>query len=117
LSTQMASAVQIKSERRTEARKLCSELVRIRWEDPVGNHCVATAVLEDISAFGAGLQVEAPINEGARVSIELPNFLLHGAVRYCIFREIGYFIGVQLDEGSKWSPTSYKPEHLLDIKG
>jgi PilZ domain len=111
----MASMVPIKCERRTEVRMLCSELVRIRWEEPLANQCVA-AVLEDISPSGAGLQVEAPINEGARVSIEPPNCLLHGAVRYCIFREIGYFIGVRLDEGCRWSGTFYRPEHLLDIK-
>jgi PilZ domain len=113
----MASMAPIKSERRTEVRMLCSELVRIRWKDLATNQVVATAVLEDISPSGAGLQVEAPINEGARVSIEPPNCLLHGAVRYCIFREIGYFIGVRLDDDSRWSPASYKPEHLLDIEG
>jgi len=39
----MALAVQIKSERRTEVRMLCSELVSVRSEDPSSNQCVAGA--------------------------------------------------------------------------
>lgn len=37
-----------------------------------------------------------------------------GHVRYCVFREIGYFLGVEFDNGSRWSQKQYKPQHLLD---
>ena len=39
---------------------------------------------------------------------------LAGRVRYCVFREIGYFVGVEFDPGCKWSQRSFKPLHLLD---
>jgi hypothetical protein len=37
-----------------------------------------------------------------------------GKVRYCVFREIGYFLGVEFEPGNRWSLRSYKPQHLLD---
>ncbi len=39
---------------------------------------------------------------------------LLGTVRYCVFREFGYILGVELNENSRWSSQHYKPEHLLD---
>jgi hypothetical protein len=35
-------------------------------------------------------------------------------VRYCSFREIGYYVGLEFEPGSRWSERSYKPMHLLD---
>jgi hypothetical protein len=31
-----------------------------------------------------------------------------------VFREIGYFLGVEFEPGSQWSQRSYRPQHLLD---
>ena len=39
---------------------------------------------------------------------------LVGVVRYCAFRGFGFFLGVQLEEGSRWSSQHYRPQHLLD---
>jgi hypothetical protein len=37
-------------------------------------------------------------------------------VRYCVYREIGYFAGVEFEPQSKWSRKTYKPQHLLDLQ-
>jgi hypothetical protein len=37
-----------------------------------------------------------------------------GKVRYCVFREIGYFLGVEFEPGHRWSQKQFRPQHLLD---
>ena len=39
---------------------------------------------------------------------------LVGIIRYCRYQEMGYFLGVELAEGCRWSSQHYRPEHLLD---
>lgn len=39
---------------------------------------------------------------------------LAGIVKYCVFREIGYFLGIEFDSDSRWSAKQFKPQHLLD---
>ena len=101
-------------ERRVEPRMLCADLVEVQWKDK-GNRakrCVAN--LEDISLSGACLQLDGPIQLQTSVRISLPKGELNGRVRYCVYREIGYFIGVEFEPGSRWSQRSYRPQHLLD---
>jgi len=35
-------------------------------------------------------------------------------VKYFVFREIGYFLGVEFEPGCRWSQRHYRPQHLLD---
>ena len=35
-------------------------------------------------------------------------------IKYCVFREIGYFLGIEFEAGSRWSQQEFKPQHLLD---
>jgi hypothetical protein len=37
-----------------------------------------------------------------------------GIIRYCVLREGGYFLGVQFEEGCRWSTQHFRPQHLLD---
>jgi hypothetical protein len=37
-------------------------------------------------------------------------------VRHCIYREIGYFVGVEMQAGSRWSKRTFQPQHLLDLR-
>jgi hypothetical protein len=39
-----------------------------------------------------------------------------GVIRYCVYREIGYFVGFQFDAVSRWSKTKYRPRHRLDLE-
>ena len=101
---------------RAEIRMLCAELVDVRWRDKSGRGRKGTAILEDISASGACLQFDAPIPVTSVVRISLPKGVLQGIVRYCVYREIGYFVGLQFEPDCKWSRRAYEPKHLLDLQ-
>jgi len=93
---------------------LCADLVNIQWTDDSGRTRRAVANLEDISLSGACLQLDQPIPLKSLLRISYPKGQLIGKVRYCVYREIGYFIGLQFDEGGGWSRKLFKPQHLFD---
>jgi hypothetical protein len=101
-------------ERRAEPRMLCADLVDVRWRDRANRGRRAVANLEDISLSGACIQLDMQIPLGTVVRISYPKGEFAGLVRYCQFREIGYFVGIQFEAGCKWSRNSFKPLHLLD---
>ena len=101
-------------ERRNDNRLLCAELVEVLWEDQTGRKRSRVANLEDISLSGICLQTENEIQPGTRIHMQYGDGELVGMVRYCVFRGFGFFLGVQLEEGSRWSSQHYRPQHLLD---
>src|SRR5215475_1643426 len=101
-------------DRRIEPRMLCADLVDIRWKDQGGRTRRGVANLEDISISGACLQVDRPVLLGADIYISYPNGELIGIVKYCVFREIGYFLGIEFHPGNQWSQRNFKPQHMLD---
>jgi hypothetical protein len=100
--------------RRETDRMLCAELVELCWQDPAGRQQRRVANLEDISLSGVCLQIEGTIPSGTPVSIRYGDGELLGSVRYCRYEGIGYFLGVELADGCKWSSQHYRPEHLLN---
>jgi len=101
-------------ERRIEPRMLCADMVDVQWKDKAGRIRKGVANLEDISLSGACLQFEQPIPLQTDLRISYPNGELMGKVRYCVYREIGYFLGVAFEPGSRWSARQFKPQHMLD---
>jgi hypothetical protein len=104
------------NERRSEVRLLCADMVEVSWKDRSGDPRGTTAILEDICVSGACLQVEAPIPLGVEIRWDQPKQKFQGYVRYCVYREIGYFVGVEFDASFKWSRKAFKPQHLLDLE-
>ena len=104
------------AERRVQNRLLCADLLNVVWTDKTGRVRRIVANLEDISLSGTCVQVDQPVPLGTQVQIEHPNGELSGSVRYCIYREIGYFLGVEFDESSRWSLGTYQPQHVVDPK-
>ena len=102
-------------ERRSEVRMMCADMVEVRWKDHSGGERGTTAILEDICSSGACLQMEEPIPLGVRIRWDEPKQAFQGYVRYCVYREIGYFVGVEFDASFKWSKKAFKPQHLLDL--
>lgn len=94
---------------------LCADMVEVCWRDPSGKTRRETGLLEDISASGACLQLETAVPLGMAIRWEGPKHKFTGRVQYCVYREIGYFIGVEFDSTSRWSKRAYKPQHLLDL--
>lgn len=104
------------SERRGGDRLLCAELVQLIWHDEAGRERRRIANLEDISLTGVCLQIEQPMAAGTTIAMQYGDGELLGVIRYCRHQDTGYFLGVELAEGSRWSSQHYKPEHLLDPK-
>ena len=101
-------------DRRAEPRMLCADLVDVEWRDRNGRIKRTVANLEDISLSGACLQVDLSIPLHTNLRISYPKGELVGRVRYCVYREIGYFLGVEFEPGCRWSQRNFKPLHLLD---
>jgi hypothetical protein len=101
-------------DRRIETRMLCADLVDFQWKDANGRKKRGVANLEDISLSGACLQVDRPVPLGSVVHISYPSGELKGIVKYCVFRDIGYFLGIEFEAGVRWSQSDYQPQHLLD---
>ena len=93
---------------------LCADIVEVSHRDEAGRPQAFAANLEDISMTGACLQTEQPIGVGVAVKMRYPKGELRGVVRYCTFKEIGFFIGIEFEPGQKWSKKSFRPQHLLD---
>jgi hypothetical protein len=103
-------------ERRTEARLLCADLVLVVWQDHLGKFRRAFGLLEDISKSGACLKLESSVPPGTAIQLTTPSRDFSAHVRHCVYREIGYLVGVEFNPASKWSDQSYSPPHLLDLE-
>lgn len=93
---------------------LCADLVDISWKDESGRTRRAVANLEDISYSGACVQLDRPVPVLSFVHITFPKGELYGRAKYCMFREIGYFVGIEFEPGYRWSQRTFQPQHLLD---
>jgi hypothetical protein len=95
---------------------LCADMVQVCWKEKSGRKYKCTALLENISRSGMCLQFEVPVPLETRVDIHCPGEKLKGTVRYCTYREVGYFVGIELDASSRWSRQQFEPQHLLDLE-
>jgi hypothetical protein len=99
------------SNKRSEKRLLCSDLIKARWVDLQGFRREEVVVLEGYSASGACLFMGVPIGEGTRVTLSGGDEEFRATVRHCVPALNGYLAGVNFGE----LPRSYVPEHLLDL--
>lgn len=88
----------------------------MEWTETTGWLRIATALLEDICAVGACLQMEASIPTSTQVELRYRGVVIPAIVKYCNYREIGYYVGVEFRDGFLWSPQKFRPDHLLDLK-
>jgi hypothetical protein len=102
------------SENRTETRLFCADLVEAEWRDSTGRPRREIVNLEDVSLSGACIHTEGPVAKGTSVVIRYGDGQLVGVVRYCLYRDTGYFLGVEFTENCKWSTRHFRPKHLLD---
>jgi hypothetical protein len=94
---------------------LCADVIEVCWTDNFGKQ-QAVGLLEDISESGVCLQMDSSIAIGSEVTWESPREVFNGTVRYCVYREIGYFVGVEFPAGMKWSEEVFQPQHLFDVR-
>ena len=108
------------NERRLDGRFLCADLVRVDWLtghglDGRSESRTVEAVLEDICETGICIQLEEMIPIGAPVVISSGETRLCGNVLYCLYRDFGYFAGIELLNETKWSSRIFVPQHLTDL--
>jgi hypothetical protein len=101
-------------EKRRDPRMMCAELVDITWRDEAGRAHRDIANLEDISQSGICVQLDHDIPIGTRVAVRYGKGKFAGAVRYSAYRDIGHYIGVEFEAGTKWNARQFQPQHLLD---
>ncbi len=104
------------TDRRTEPRLMCADMVEVEWKDGHGQPRSCTGLLEDISPHGACLQLDDPLPLETEIDIEYHKGHLKGSVCYCYFSEIGYWVGVRFESSVTWSVKQFRPKHLLDLK-
>ncbi len=101
-------------ERRTDTRLLCADLIELIWCDDLGRERRRIGNLEDISLRGMCIQMELPIQVGTSIRLTCLDQKLTGIVRYAVYRDRAYFIGIEFEEDSRWSLRDFTPQHLLD---
>ena len=97
------------------ARYLCSELVRVEWQNNASMFS-RDGILEEIWVDGACVQTLEPMPPGTRVLIVTRRAVCRGTLTDCEFVRDGYFSRVAFDVGSRWSQRSYKPEHMVNTR-
>ena len=103
---------------RREDRELCADLVKVHWKTENETIQSEWAILEDISPSGVCFEIERPIEPGTIVSLEFPADRCKARVVYCRYDEVEvkYFMGVEFEQGYRWSRSKFKPQHLLQFK-
>ena len=124
-------------ERRLAHRFWCADLVRVEWRDSRNDVRSVEAILEDISALGACVQVEEPIPVGAVISMSAhcehgtdgkpcgrdcvgrdgpgTKARFSGRVSHCEYRDFGFFVGIRLSDETRWSSRLFHPRHLMNL--
>ncbi|MGH9581723.1 MAG: hypothetical protein ACRD4O_02165 [Bryobacteraceae bacterium] len=101
-------------ERRTDTRLLCADLVELIWTDEANREHRRVANLEDISLSGLCLCAEMAVPEGTDVRVHYGDGELVGVIRYCVFRDIGFVLGIEFRAGCRWSTRHFQPQHMID---
>ena len=95
-------------ERRRSPRYLCSHIVEISHGGRT-----AAGLLEDLSAEGAAVAVEAAVEASDLVEFRATGLRGRARVRYCRRRENDFVIGLEFANGCRWQPLEWQPDHLF----
>jgi hypothetical protein len=101
---------------RSEDRELCADLVKVQWSPKSGSVCSEWAILEDISPSGVCLEIDQPIAPDTLVSLKFATDHCQARVKYCKFDQINYLVGLQFEQGYRWSRRKFKPDHLVQFR-
>lgn len=104
-------------ENRLEPRLLCSSLVKLTRRDRPREQEWQIVNLEDISASGACISSDNPIQLHTHVLLEYAGGQLPGIVRHSTYYTgDGYVTGIEFSFGCKWTAEGFHPEHLTDLQ-
>jgi len=100
---------------RHDMRNQCADLLEVHWVDSKGKVHDEIATLDDISPSGACIKMDRRIKIKTVLDLKYPGGKFVGEVKYCKREPIGYYIGVEFQDGYGWDSRKYKPEHLLRL--
>jgi hypothetical protein len=97
-------------------RFLCSELVTLILTDSRGITKQTHANLEEIAEWRVVVLCDIPVEPGTSALIRCESHQMRGVVESLASDpSLGYFVGIRLDEDSRWSEERFVPMHLLKI--
>jgi hypothetical protein len=92
-------------------RYLCSQLVKLRVDARE-----FTVNLEEIREFGAELESEEAVEEGALAEIRCDSVLFAGRIAEVELHEFGWRLTMEFSPLTPWRPEEFRPSHLLVVK-
>lgn len=93
-------------DRRFATRVPCTDSVDLRWQDQSGQTRHGAAQLADISASGASLRVEQPLQVGITLLLVYRNEEFPAKVKYCLKRGSAYLMGIEFQAGQRRVATA-----------
>jgi hypothetical protein len=106
----------VTTDRREDDRELCADLVKVQWKPEFGPARSEWAILEDISPSGACLEFEEPIPADTAVTLHFKSERCQARIKYCKYDKTNYLLGVEFEQGYRWSRRRFKPEHLIQFR-
>ena len=103
---------------RTTSTYLCSELVRVSYQDNFGATHETWGNLEEISSDTATILFDGWARRGSRISLIAQGHPLQGVVQSLTWDAVlGSFAVIRLDESCRWSEERFAPQHMLFVPG
>ena len=93
---------------------LCADMVDVQWKDKSGVFAKVWLIWKTSRNLAPVFNSTSPFLCRPNCALPIPKASCPGKVRYCVYREIGYFLGIEFESDSKWSARHFKPQHLLD---
>ena len=101
---------------RDELSFLCSELVKVMYEDESWNTRCTIANLEEISATSATLLSDELPQLWRSIAISIKGHDLYGVVESIEVDEVlGCFIKIKLDAQHRWRKQLFVPDHFFAL--
>jgi hypothetical protein len=95
-------------DRRFDVRIPVADTVNLSWTDPTGQKQQDRADLADISRSGASVRTPHPVRVGGILSLDYQDQELVGKVRSCVAGPTSYILGIEFEDGYRWSPRKRK---------
>jgi predicted protein tyrosine phosphatase len=96
------------NDRRFDLRAFVAETVNLSWMDHTGQKQHGPADLADISRSGASVRSLHPVKVGTILSFNYQNQEFAGKVTHCKSGTSGYTLGIEFEDGYRWSPRKRK---------
>jgi hypothetical protein len=109
-----STGAKLQPDRRSAERWWCSHLVTIAG---AAASAPQTVNMENISAGGACIAADTPFDIGVRLKLHTEGFETAVTVAYCNVRLDDFAVGLSFENGFRWSPDVWKPDHLLRPPG